>query len=429
MRHSNKHLFNTIFCLFIIIFFMSSLTALRAQNDQKFIELILDASGSMNGKLPGGETKIAGAKKAVKLMIQELAETIQLAFRAYGHQFHRDEHNCQDTELLVSFAPVSQICQDVIKKSQNLVARGYTPITHALKLASEDFPEEIAGEKIIILVSDGKETCDGDPCALAASLKANDIELVIHCIGFGVDAATKGQLECIAHATGGTYFDAADTEELITVLNKAVNVQGEATSEESGSGWLAIEKPDLLGHDVIDAKSGEKLNKSISRSKTSIEVPAGIYNVTFGKFVWKSIEVKKGQTTTIVPGWISIKNATLRGHKIHESETGILFGSVSRSNSSMAILPGKYDVSFGKTSWHITVKAGETTELNPGTVTVKGAHYSGHKIRDDQETVVGSVSNTGNWMPLPPGKYSIEIDEKVIPFTLEAGQDLEFERN
>ena len=70
----------------------------------------------------------------------------------------------------------------------------------------------------IVLVSDGEETCGGDPCALAAELAAGDIELVIHTIGLAVDDVARTQLQCVADVSGGTYTDADRAEDLNVAL-------------------------------------------------------------------------------------------------------------------------------------------------------------------------------------------------------------------
>ena len=70
------------------------------------------------------------------------------------------------------------------------------------------------GARTIVLVSDGKETCAGDPCAAARALAAADARLVIHTIGFNVDAAARFELQCIARVARGTYSDATGAGDL-----------------------------------------------------------------------------------------------------------------------------------------------------------------------------------------------------------------------
>jgi Mg-chelatase subunit ChlD len=184
-------------------------------SEGRMIEVILDASGSMNGKLGGGEVKIAAAKQAVGELAKKLSDSTIIGFRAYGHQSPREKHDCQDTQFLVPFGSLSKNRAAIDTQSQGLTARGYTPITTVIQKGAEDFPGDFQGERIIVLISDGKETCEGDPCAAAQALAKKNLKLVIHTVGFGVDEAAKSQLECVARATGGGYFPAESTVELI----------------------------------------------------------------------------------------------------------------------------------------------------------------------------------------------------------------------
>ncbi len=112
----------------------------------------------------------------------------RLALRAYGHQSPTQQKDCQDTAMLVGFAPVAANRAEVVAQAQALQARGYTPITYALTAAAQDIAPEESGERVVVLVSDGQETCASDPCIAARALAAADAKLVIHTIGFGVGA-------------------------------------------------------------------------------------------------------------------------------------------------------------------------------------------------------------------------------------------------
>ncbi len=428
-----------IFTLCVFVVFLVSDILARPQEEEeevpppeKLIQLILDASGSMNGKLEGagGQTKLEAAKQAVKTLMEELLDQQVISFRAYGHQSPRRKKDCNDTRLLVPFSPAGEIRRQVITAAQKLVARGYTPITRVLTLAAKDFPKKGTGpvSRVIILVSDGKETCEGDPCALAASLAESGAAVTIHTVGFGVDMVTRGQLKCISNVTGGKYFDAGNTRQLAEVLSAAVKTASTEVKKEKGAGRLQVKGADLSGHIIYNAETGERIKKTISRVNTVVKIPAGIYNVTVGKAVWKSVEVKTGRLTLLEPGRLSMENPSLRGHKVVEQDSGVVHGSVSSLKSAITLMPGTYEVMFGELAWIVSIGKGEKVVLKPGTVTVKDADFRGHKIRDVYGKVVGRVSSSTNWLPLPPGEYTIEINEKKIPFSLEEGLNLSFVR-
>ncbi|UCF38248.1 MAG: VWA domain-containing protein [Acidobacteriota bacterium] len=402
---------------------MSTASAIEGRT----VELILDASGSMAGKLDDGTVKIVAAREAVERFIKDLPQTTVIAFRAYGHQSAREEHNRQDTQVLVGFGSAAEQSAKILTRSKELRARGYTPISYVLEQAARDFHREMTGERAIILVSDGKETCDGDPCSVARALHESQAQLVIHTVGFGVDEATRGQRECIASVTGGTYFPAQDAGTLGQVLGAAVETASVTPKEEAGMGFLEVESATIQGHQVSSAVSGEVVG-NVSSVTSVIELPAGIYNVTVGSSLWKSVEVRTGEKTVLSPGQLTVENASLQGHRVTNSETGQEHGRVGAITNWTALLPGEYDVWFGPLAWRIHIRAGEELQLRPGWVQVKGADIRGHKVRTSAGQEVGAVSATTNWIPLPPGAYTIEIDGKTKSFTLTEAQEVEFRR-
>lgn len=395
--------------------------------ETRMIELILDASGSMEGKLKTGESKLAAAKKAVLDLVQQLPQDLTFSFRAYGFQSPREKKDCQDTRLLIPFSRLGENRQKIIAQLPPLKAKGYTPISFVLMEAGKDFPADFRGGKMIILVTDGKETCEGDPCSLAKSLATANARLVIHTVGFGVDEATKQQMECIARATGGKYFAAEDAGSLLQELNKAVTTEKVVFKEQKGPGWLEVKGADLAGHQVTKAETGEKV-ASLGHTQSTVKLAAGLYNVTIGKAVWKSVEVRSGQTTLLRPGFIKVEQASLAGHKILDKETGLVHGSVSSLNDNAALMPGEYEVLFGKIGWPVTIIAGQTTTLRPGLVSAPGAGITGLKIWTPTGVVAGEVSQIKSTEPLPPGNYAIEIGKKKIPFALKEGETVKFEK-
>jgi Ca-activated chloride channel family protein len=138
--------------------------------ESRSIALILDASGSMNAKLAGGQTRLEAAKAAVAAFVEKLDPKTRLSYRAYGHQSPTKDKNCRDTELLVDFGAAGSNKQAILAKTQDVKAQGYTPITHVIQLAAADVGKE-PGARAVVLVSDGKETCEGDPCAAAKAPK------------------------------------------------------------------------------------------------------------------------------------------------------------------------------------------------------------------------------------------------------------------
>ncbi|MEW6186109.1 MAG: VWA domain-containing protein [Thermodesulfobacteriota bacterium] len=400
-------------------------TAPAWAKEGRMVEIILDASGSMEGKLKSGESRLEGAKKAVQDLTTKLPSETVLAFRAYGFQSSREKKDCLDTRLLAPFAPLKENRQKILDQLRPLKARGYTPITFVLTEAGKDFPADFKGDKMIILITDGKETCEGDPCALAKSLAKAEARLVIHTVGFGVNEATKQQMECVARAAGGKYFAAEDPASLTLEMGKALETAKTILREEKGQGTLVVEGACLAGHQVTRVETGAKV-ATLSHVQSSVKLPAGIYNVTVGKAIWKSVEVLPNQTTVLRPGFIKVENASLIGHKIIETETGLVHGSVSNTQNNTALMPGDYLVLFGKIPWPVIILPGQTTTLRPGLVSAPGADINGYHIKNSAGEVVGGVSQTKSTEPLPPGNYYLERKGKKIPFTLKEGETFTF---
>jgi len=179
------------------------------------IIFILDASGSMWGQIDG-ITKIEIAKQVMTELILELPEHAETGLVAYGH---RRKGDCEDVEELVSLQPKNT---SLLTEQINAIKpKGMTPITLAVKTTAETL-RAVENETIIILVSDGKETCEGDPCALVRELREAGIKFTMHVIGFDVTEEERLQLECMARAGGGQYFTAKTAQELEVAARQAV---------------------------------------------------------------------------------------------------------------------------------------------------------------------------------------------------------------
>lgn len=197
------------------------------------VSLILDASNSMWGQGPGGR-KIDLAKKAITSLVQDLPDTSRVALRVYGHRHSRDLGDCQDSELLVPMGPLNKT--ELIKQVESITPRGMTPLAYSLKQVLKDLGDA-PGEKLVILVSDGKESCGGDPVAAVKALRQQGVDMRIEVVGLAVaDTETKRQLDSIATLARGRYRAAKDAPELKAALADAVRL---AFTVEDQSGMVA----------------------------------------------------------------------------------------------------------------------------------------------------------------------------------------------
>ncbi|MCK4415064.1 MAG: VWA domain-containing protein [Candidatus Eisenbacteria sp.] len=175
------------------------------------VMFILDASGSMWGDA-GGETKIAAARRVLGEIVPALPAEITTGLTVYGH---RHKGDCGDVEIIL---PAGNADRDaLIERAAEISPKGKTPIAASIRTVVEALKSREA-ETTIILISDGKETCDADPCAVVADLKATGIQFVLHVVGFDVTEEERDELACLAAAGGGRYFGAPDAGTLLAAF-------------------------------------------------------------------------------------------------------------------------------------------------------------------------------------------------------------------
>ncbi len=163
---------------------------------------ILDASNSMWARV-GNETKIDTAKSVLRESLATLPKGVTPALMVYGH---RQKNDCGDVQLVAPFERAS--AEQIAELVKNISPRGKTPIATALERAGQAFESRLEENNAVLLISDGIETCGGNPCEVARRLSERGINLRINVVGFDVDAKARAQLQCIARAGKGRYFDA-----------------------------------------------------------------------------------------------------------------------------------------------------------------------------------------------------------------------------
>ena len=409
------------------------------------VALILDASGSMKAILPEGKTRMEAAKTAVADFVTNLAPDTRLAFRAYGHQSPTSKKDCRDTSLLTSFNTASMNRTGIIDQARALQPQGYTPITYSLTLAAQDLSKEESATRTVVLVSDGKETCDADPCAAAKALAEADARLVVHTVGIGVDTVTRSQLQCIAKMARGSYFDANSTSELTGVLSKAAAKDAETPVKKKQViiatpklGKLVMIKAGHFAHLVLNAAGQEVGNLSVYGE---VQLPAGIYSVVFGNGKWTGIEIKSGETTEIKPGYLEVTPLGSDFVDVLEPETGEKVEEIFSAKPKATLIPGRFDVKFGSMLWpgSVEVKPGETTTLKPGVIKIISNAMMSFVVTTPEGEIVDVGDSPGNTKTaVPPGKYVLELDrekwiktltddQRKMDVELSAGEQLDVE--
>jgi len=194
--------------------------------------VVFDGSGSMAemGFNLLDEPRIFDARRAVRKVMPQVAPVRRLGLVTYG--FGRRE-SC--ASVVVRFPPQADAADRIVAEIDRLNPAGETPLTEAIAAAAHvlDY-ENKPGE--IVLVTDGKETCGGSPCQLAADLAAG-ADMTVHVIGFRVrgehfawpdqpqDTFVEPVARCLADRTGGMYVRAETLDDLIGALRQTLGCQ------------------------------------------------------------------------------------------------------------------------------------------------------------------------------------------------------------
>jgi hypothetical protein len=215
------------------------------------VELILDASGSMLKKLDG-TPRINIAKDAViNLVNNGLEPGTPFALRVFGHM---ESDSCK-TDLEIPLNPLDK--SNVVSKVNSIQAKNLakTPIGKSLSMISDDLAG-VEGKTIIVLVTDGEETCDGDPKKEIQNLKDQGYDVRVNIVGFAInELMLKETFREWAQVGNGSYFDATNAEELVESILQAIEVPYEVLNQEG----------DVVATGVLNGDP--------------VSVPTGTYNV------------------------------------------------------------------------------------------------------------------------------------------------------
>ena len=333
-------------------------TTLRAE--QTTLNFILDASGSMWGQT-NGQAKIEIAKNVMEELINGLPDDMQVGLVAYGH---RRKGDCRDVEELV---PVSRLDKNaLVKKIKSIQPKGKTPMALSVQQTIARLKER-REKGVVILVSDGKETCAQDPCGEVAALKKEYKDFTLYVIGFDVTDDERQQLTCMAEAGGGRYYAAKNADEFKLAARQAV-------LESQNFGELAI-SPIKNGRlfealvTVSTAADGRGISAGYSTPETPFtgKVAPGKYDITVRDLTVpekptmeiKGVNVQKGETASrsiefAQEGELhmqALKNGQpFRAlYKIYKSgDNGSLYSHYTEGKgvTKQKILSGTYDVYF-----------------------------------------------------------------------------------
>lgn len=475
-----------VLCSVLAFAFWSGGPAMAQAPDGARVFLVLDASGSMWGRV-GNQTKIEVARETIRSLLKDWRPQDQLGLVTYGH---RRKGDCGDIEVLRQVGPVD--ADALMAQVNGISPKGMTPMTASVKMAAEQLKSN-EGLTSVILVSDGVETCKADPCSVAAELKKADVKLVVHTVGFDIqDRQAAKQLECMAAATGGLALSAGNAGELSKAIGQAVEAARQKASATpppppqpkaelkpewnlEGSARLAEGDDPLVGKDFIvwvfykpmPAGVEPEYVQTSSNSLIETEIAPGDYlvEVSIGS-------VKRRATVRVEPAKMNRLDVVLNAGRLalrakrtaDENQKGDVFWEVvSKSNGSTVfnsfdpetstiVAADKYTVTMtlggAKVERDVEVVAGDTTvvEIVAGVGRMQGSIVfakGGPALRDpfieifagaepvENETSVTNAYGSAPKFDLAAGAYRARITsdaiDRTFKFEIKAGQRLDIE--
>ena len=201
------------------------LLSAQASQAAEDVLIVYDASASMWGQIDG-VNKITTARNVMAGLVHDWPRDTNLGLVAYGH---RRAGDCTDIETLIKPQPVEP--DEFVRIVNAINPKGKTPIAASLQHAANVLQYR-DNNATVVLISDGLESCHGDPCAVAAELAARGTGFTAHVVGFDLDEQANEALSCIASNTGGVFVPASNASELQDALQQ---VQARVTQQQAES--------------------------------------------------------------------------------------------------------------------------------------------------------------------------------------------------
>ena len=212
------------------------------------VEVILDASGSMLQRL-GGERRIEIAKATLTdLVTDTIPEGTGFALRVFGH---READSCR-TDLEIELGPLNPGAVTSAISGINAMNLARTPIGASIAHVRSDLAN-VDGQRVLVVLTDGEETCDGDAASEIEALRALGWDVRVNIVGFAIDDADLQQtFESWATAGGGEYFNATSADDLGEAMTRAVATRFDVIDENG-----EVVASGLTGGDPITLATGD----------------------------------------------------------------------------------------------------------------------------------------------------------------------------
>lgn len=212
-------------------------TGVEKEAEPLYILFIVDGSRSMLENLEGHVQKIDAAKQVLQNALSRIPSDINLGLRVFGQGYNGSQPSmfgggfgsmqmdveCHNSALWVPLGRGNR--RSIIEKVRQIKPYGMTPLAYAIEQAATSDFRGVQGNKLIILITDGAETCGQDPCEVVRRLPLFGIRIKLDVVGLDLrrEPGARHQLNCIAKESGGKYFDASTAAELIDSVSASVS--------------------------------------------------------------------------------------------------------------------------------------------------------------------------------------------------------------
>jgi Ca-activated chloride channel family protein len=187
--------------------------------------LVFDASGSMAGNVNQGIATITPRIDAVRSALAKVLPSVTRLRRVGLITYGPGPYQQCNVQLILK--PTPNAASLIMSEVNALTPSGKTPLTAAVGQAAEVLDYR-AKPGVIVVLTDGEETCGGSPCDLGKVLHAAAANLTIHVIGFRMkNFSWTGEqsildVKCLADQNGGLYVSADTEQELAEALEKTL---------------------------------------------------------------------------------------------------------------------------------------------------------------------------------------------------------------
>jgi Mg-chelatase subunit ChlD len=183
------------------------------------VHMIFDASGSMLRRMEGGRRIDVARSTAREVIAERVPAHVPVALRAFGHT----EPGSCETELLVPASEGNHAAVLAAVEHIEAINLARTPLAASLAAVPGDLEDFEGGRQLVVMLTDGEETCEGDVEAELERLMESGVEVRLNIVGFHIDqAGLRDEFERLAEMGGGVYFDTRDGKGLQAALARAV---------------------------------------------------------------------------------------------------------------------------------------------------------------------------------------------------------------